>query len=242
MPQTTFNIALEPCTNIEEAYRVLKTNLQYYGLKQKLKKLVVTSSGYGEGKTSTCINLCISFARSGQKVLLLDADLHKPMLVKHLGSNNFLGLTNYLTGNATLDEIINSTNLENFYFIPCGPKPPSSVDIISTERFLDLLKILEESFDMIIIDSPSVGKHIDAAIIGAASDGALLVIKSNHLDYRHAKTAKAQLEQVGARIVGVVLNKMDKSYYRLYTNHYDDHGLVRKFRKGWFKKFKVSGR
>lgn len=242
MSEVIFKVKHDLCTNIEEAYRVLKTNIQYYGMKSKIKKLVITSCGHGEGKTSTAINLCISFAKSGQKVLLLDADLHKPMLIKHLGCNNFLGLTNYISGNASLEEIINATDLENFYFIPCGPKPPNSIDIVSSAKFPELLKLLEQRFDMVIIDSPSVGKHIDAAIMSVEADGALLVIKSNQLDYRHANNAKNQLEKVGANIIGVVLNKMGKSYYRLYTNHFDDHGLIKKFRSGWFKKFRVSGR
>lgn len=242
LSNVTFKVRHESNTSVEEAYRVLKTNLEYYGLERNLKKIVITSSGHGEGKTSTAINLGISFAKSGQKVLLIDADLQKPMLVKHLGSENFLGLTNYISGNASIEEIINPTDLENFSFIPCGPKPPNSVDIISSARFSELLKTAEQGFDRVIIDSPSAGKHIDAAIIAALTDGAIFVIKSNQLDYRHAKTARDQLEKLGGKIIGVVLNKMDRNYYKIYTNHFDDHGLARKFRKGWFRKFKGTGR
>ena len=237
MSHSPYTIHLNYGSNIEEAYRVLKTNIQYYGFNHKMKKIVVTSSGLGEGKTSTVINLCISFAQSGTRVLLIDADLHKPMLVKHLGSNSFIGITNYVSGNATLDEIINSTNLENFYFITCGPKPQISADILSSKKFAELLEQVEASFDLIVIDSPSLGKHIDAAILASQADGTLIVIAANQTDYRNVITVKEQLEKVGANIIGVVLNKMDKKYYRLYTNHYSDHGIDKKFSNGWFKKF-----
>lgn len=238
MSNSIYKVHLDYGVNVEEAFRVLKTNIEYFSLDRKIKSIAVTSSGHGEGKTSIAINLCISFSKSGSKVLLIDADLHKPMLIKHLGSNNFIGLTNYISGNATLEEIINDTNLENFQFITCGPKPLNSADILSSSKFTELLKNLEEVFDIIIIDSPSLGKHIDAAILAAKVDGTLIVVKSNTSDYRNVKTAKEQLTKVGAKIIGVVLNKMDKQYYKIYTNHYIDHGTAKKFRNGWFNKFK----
>lgn len=231
------DIHLKYGPNIEEAYRVLKTNLQYYGIDRKIKKIVVTSSGHGEGKTSTAINLCISFAQSGVRVLLIDADLQKPMLIKHLGSNSFIGLTNYISGNATIEEIINSSDLENFYYITCGPKPMQSADILSSKKFAELLEFVQSSFDLVVIDSPSLGKHIDAAILASQADGTLIVVKANQTDYRNVITAREQLEKVGAKIIGIVLNKMDKKYYRVYTNHYRDHGTDKKFSNGWFNKF-----
>lgn len=238
MSNSVYNVHLDHGPNVDEAFRVLKTNIQYYGMDRRIKRILVTSSGHGDGKTSTAINLCISFAKSGSKVLLIDADLYKPMLIKHLGSNNFVGITNYISDNATLEEIINNTNLENFFFMTCGPKPIDSADILSSEKFAELLKSVDERFDIIIIDSPSLGKHIDAAILATQVDGTLLVIKSNYSDYRNVKTAKEQLEKVGAKIIGVVLNKIDKKYYKIYTNHYLDHGIVKKFNDGWFKKFR----
>jgi protein-tyrosine kinase len=237
MSDSIYKVHLQNGSNVDEAFRVLKTNIQYYGIDKRIKRIVVTSSGHEEGKTSIAINLCISFAQSGTKVLLIDADMHKPMLIKHLGSNNFIGITNYLSGNATLEEIINQTTLENFSFVTCGPKPLNSADMLSSEKFGELLNKVDKLFDIIIIDSPSLGKHIDAAILATQADGALLVIKSNYTDYRNVKIAKEQLDKVGAKIIGVVLNKMDKRYYKIYTNHYIDHGTVKKFKSGWFKKF-----
>lgn len=242
MSEVTFKVHNQMNEHADEAYRVLKTNIQYYGFERKLKKILVTSSGHGEGKTSTAINLCISFAKSGLKVLLLDADLHKPMVVKHFGNRSFIGLTNYISGKAVLEEIINSTDMENFFYIPCGPKPTNPEDILSSSRFSQMLDELEKSFDIIIIDSPSIGKYVDAALLAGQADGVLLVLKVNHVDSRRAKTAKDRLEQLGGKIFGVVLNKMDKGYYKLYTNHYDDHGFAKKIRKGWFKKYQRAGR
>lgn len=237
MPNNTYNVHLNYNPSIEEAYLVLRTNLQYQGMEHKIKKILVTSSGLGEGKTSTAINLCISFAQAGTKVLLLDADLHKPMLVKHLGSDSFVGITNYVSGNVPLDEIIQSTNLENFYFITCGPKPTKSPDVLSSKRFAELIEQLEKDFDLIVIDSPPLGKHIDAAILATYADHTLLVVRSGSTDYRNVLTAKEQLEKVGSKSLGIVLNRMDKKYYKIYTNHYKDHGTSKKFSSGWFKKF-----
>ncbi len=237
MSNLTYNIHLYQNPNIEEAYTVLRTNLQYQGIDRKIKKVLVTSSGLGEGKTSTAINLCISFAQAGTRVLLIDADLHKPMLIKHLGSNSFIGITNYISGNAEIDEIISSTNLDNFYFITCGPKPTKSADILSSRKFAELLEKVEDSFDLIVIDSPPLGKHIDAAILASLSDYVLLVVRSNATDYRNVATAKDQLEKVGVKDIGIVLNKVDKKYYKIYTNHYNSHGTSKKFSNGWFKKF-----
>ncbi len=239
MSNLTYNINLYHNPNIEEAYTVLRTNLQYQGIERKIKKVLVTSSGLGEGKTSTAINLCISFAQAGTRVLLIDADLHKPMLIKHLGSNSFIGITNYVSGNAQIDEIISSTNLDNLFFITCGPKPTKSADILSSKKFAELLDQVEDSFDLIVIDSPPLGKHIDAAILASLVDYALLVVKSNSTDYRNVATAKDQLEMVGMKDIGIVLNKMDKKYYKIYTNHYKSHGTSKKFSNGWFKSFKL---
>lgn len=237
-----YNVHEKHGSHVSEAYRVLKTNLQYYGLNNKMKKLTITSSSEGEGKTSTAINLAISFAKSGARVLVLDADLHKSMLVKKLGSNNSMGLTNFLSGNCSLEEIINPTNMNNFYFIPCGPKPPNPAELIASKLFEELLIELETQFDLIIIDAPPIGNAIDAAIIAAKSDGTLMVIKAGAVNHKTAQMVKEQIEKVGAIFLGVVLNDLKEDYYKIYSSHFQDHGHTSTaFKKGWFKKFKGTG-
>ncbi|MFZ5986939.1 MAG: CpsD/CapB family tyrosine-protein kinase [Bacillota bacterium] len=238
MTETIYKVHDDLSSHADESYMVLKTNLQYYSLSKEIKKLVITSTGYNEGKTTTAINLGISYAKSGLKVVLIDADLHKPMLVKRLGNNNLTGLTNYISSHASLEEIINITTLENFYFISCGPKPPKPSEVLSSNRFTELMELLETQFDMIIIDTPPLGKYIDAAILAPKADGTLLVIKANYFDSKRINNAKSKLDKVNANILGVVLNNLDKRYYKFYSNHYDDHGLAKKFKEGWFKKYK----
>ncbi|MCX7920945.1 MAG: CpsD/CapB family tyrosine-protein kinase [Clostridia bacterium] len=235
-----YNVRESLNTPVEEAYRVLRTNIQFCGFDKKIKTLTITSCTHGEGKTTTAINLALSMAKSGMKVLLVDADLRKPMLMKHLGSNNFTGLSNLISGNSNFDEVTNATNVKNFYFIACGPKPPNPAEIIGSANFTDFLKQAEEQFDVVIIDSPPLGSVIDCAIIAAQTDGTLIVIESNAVEYRNAQRVKEQLEKANARILGVVLNKVEKSDYRNYYSNYSDFGSNKKINKSWFKKLKKS--
>lgn len=223
---------------VEEAYKVLRTNIQFCNFNKGIKTMAITSCNPGEGKTTTAINLAISMAKSGMKVLLIDADLRKPMLMKHLGGNNDVGLSNLISGYSTTEEVINSTDVDNLYFIACGPKPPNPAELIGSSRFGELLKEAERKFDMVIIDTPPLGSVIDCAIISAQTDGTLIVIESKAIDYQNAQRVKEQLERANARILGVVLNKVSKSDYKNYYSYYNYYGRARKFDLGFFKKLK----
>lgn len=219
----------------EEAYRVLMANLNFYGLNKAIKTVAITSYSHSEGKTTTCINLSISMAKSGLNVLYIDADMRKPMLMKSLGNNDFEGLSNYLSGYTDIKDIIHSTDINGFSYIPCGAKPLNPVELLNTERFDAFLKAVQQQFDMIVIDTPPLGSVIDSSIIAAKTDGVLIVIKPNTVKYRNAIMLKEQLEKSNTKILGVVLNGVNKRAYRDYYNNYDYYGSKRKYAKVWLK-------
>lgn len=223
---------------VEEAYKVLRTNIQFTGVDKQIKTITIASYNPQEGKTTISINLAISMARAGLKVLLVDADLRKPMTMKRLGSAVNTGLSNYIAGYATIEDVLNRTNVENLYYIACGPKPTNPSELIASYAFTNFLKLMEEQFDMIIIDTPPLGSVIDCAIVAAQTDGTLLVIGANEIEYQNAKSMKEQLEKVNANILGVILNKLDKGVYRNYCNYNNLYSKEKQMNKNWFKSMK----
>ena len=242
MTATVFNLEEISNNPVIEAYRVLRTNLQFCSYDENIKTITITSCSPKDGKTTTSINLGISIAKSGRKVLLVDADLRKPMLLKHLGGNSQIGLSNYISGNISIDDIINSTNIEGFSFVPCGPKPPNPAELLGSSRFQNFLKTVKGLFDVVIIDSPPLGSIIDSALIASQTDGTIIVIKSNVTDFNSAIRVKDQLNKANVKILGVVLNKVQKSSYKSYHNHYNYFGSANQINKSRFKKLEKSKR
>lgn len=205
----------------EEAYRVLRANIQFCGFKEKIRTVAITSCNPGEGKSTTSLNLAASMAKIGMKVLLLEADLRKPSLAKQLGAEGAIGLTTYISGAAELDDIIRETDVKNLYFVVCGPKPPNPAELLESEQFAGLLQKVRERFDIVILDTPPLGSVIDCAIVAAQVDGVLIVVEPKAVEYRNAKRVKEQLEKANARVLGVVLNKVHKRDYRNYHTYYN---------------------
>lgn len=224
----------------EEAYRILRANLDFYGMVKSLKTVTITSYGPNEGKTTTCINLSISITKLDKKVLYVDADMRKPMLMKNFGSSDLKGLSNYLSGHSELKDIIHGTDINGFFYIPCGAKPFNATELLNTKRFDTLLNDVRNQFDMVIIDTPPLGSVIDAASIAAKTDGTLIVIKPGSVKYKNGLMMKEQLQKANARILGVVLNGVDRINYREYYGSYDYYGSKRKYAKAWFKNLKGS--
>lgn len=231
---------------VEEAFKVLRTNIQFCSPEKRIKSLTVVSSNPREGKTSISINLAISIARSGTKVLLVDADLRKPMLIKRLGGKDFIGLSTFLNGDASLAEIICNTSIENLSYISCGPKPHNPSELIGSAVFATFIKTLEEIYDMVIIDTSTLGSVIDSAIIASQTDGTVIVIASRTVPVEKAKRLKEQLENANASILGVVLNKVNKRDYKAYKSdfnnfyYFNNFGDTGKYEKGKFKKLKKN--
>lgn len=204
----------------EEAYKVLRTNIQFCALDGNLKTIAMTIAHANEGKTTTCINLAVSVANDSKKVLYVDADMRKSIHVRDINNSATKGLSNYLSHMAEFDEIVKVTNIENLYMVSCGVRPPNAAELLGTNRFKEFLQEAADKFDFVIIDTPPLGSVIDCAIIASHTDGVVLVVKRKTADYHKILRVKQQLEKVNARILGVVLNKIDKGDYKYYYKYY----------------------
>jgi capsular exopolysaccharide synthesis family protein len=222
MEKITFEKREELDFRANEAYKTLRTNIQFSG--DDIKVIALTSCTPNEGKSSVSFNLAISFAESGKRVILIDADLRKSVLVGRykVGAID-IGLTHYLSGQVELQEVIFDTDIDNLNIIFSGPIAPNPSELLGNENFTDMIKKLQEEYDYIIVDTPPLGSVIDSAIVAKVMDGAILVIENNAISYHFAQNVKKQLEKSNSKILGVVLNKvnMEKNgYYGRYYGKY----------------------
>ena len=210
-----------------EAINSLKTNLKFAG--NNIKTVAFTSCSPNEGKSTTCFDLAKAFADAGSKVLLIDADMRKTVMLQRYRIDNegqkVGGLTHYLSGQASLEEIVNSTNIKNLYMILAGPLSPNPAELLSGSRIDDLLKACRNVFDMVIIDTPPLGAVIDAAIIAPKCDGVVIITEANATSARVAIGVKKQLEMTGCKILGCVLNKVPSSgnAYKYKYRYYGEY-------------------
>lgn len=204
-----------------EAIKSLRTNLQFCGSDKKA--IVFTSCTQNEGKTRTILNLGIALSEIGKKVLLLDADLRKSVLLGRCHTTTPVkGLTHFLSKQEVLKDVICTTNVPNFDIIFAGPVPPNPAELLSQKYFGMMLETLRNYYDYILIDSPPLGNVIDSAVIASHCDGSIFIIESGWNSYRFAQDTKAQLEKTGCPILGVVLNKVDvhnQKYYGKYGKY-----------------------
>lgn len=190
-----------------ESYKTLRTNLLYI---KDLKVISITSASPNEGKTVTAFNLARSLALLGDRVLLVDCDLRRSSLQNFLSINKEIyGVSEILTNQ--MEGKIHATDVENFFVLLSGKKPPNPSEILSGQVFDKLLGILKEKFDYVIIDTPPISVATDAAIIGRLVDGVVLVARNDFTQKKIIKRAKIDLERNGSRIVGVVLNRVKKN-------------------------------
>lgn len=205
----------------EEAIKTLRTNIQFCG--SSLKTILFTSTVSGEGKSATTVAVASSLGSIGKKVLLVDADIRKSVLVKrHEISGRPNGLSQYLSGQKKLGEVIYHTNMENVDMILAGPYSPNPAELLEEKLFTSLLEYARGEFDYIMIDTPPMASLIDGAIVARQCDGAVMVIESGAISYKVEQRVKAQLEKSGCRILGVVLNKVDvtaQGYYGAYGKY-----------------------
>lgn len=198
----------------------MRTNIQFSAIDEDLKIIMVTSAGQGEGKSTTTINLAVAYAQAEKKVLIIDADLRKPTLHHSFQVANRQGLTNVLTGQSELSSVIVSSELNNLDLIPSGPIPPNPSEILASRRMTTLLEQLSDEYDMILIDSPPTLAVTDSQVIATRCDGVILVIDQGKVKREVALKAKANLEHVKARILGVVLNNVNRDNGDVYYYYY----------------------
>jgi non-specific protein-tyrosine kinase len=209
----------EPRSPISEAYRTLRTNLDFAGLDQALETLVVTSAGVGEGKSTTLANLAVVSAQAGRKVILVDADLRRPTLHQTFGLDNETGLTTVMMDEAALaSPPLRDTKIEGLSVLTSGPLPPNPADLMGSRRMEEVITALSEQADQILFDTPPVVAVTDAAVLATKVDGVLLVISAGKTRREYARTAVQRLEQINARLVGTVLTNVQlgagfKGYY-----------------------------
>lgn len=211
-----------------ESYKALRTNIQFCG--NDVKVIGVTSCVPNEGKSSVCMNLAISMAESGKRVLLIDADLRKSVLLgRYKIRENVKGLSHFLSGQAGSEEILCDTDVKNLHVIFAGQVPPNPAELLGKRYFKETLAVLRELYDYIIIDNAPLGRVIDAAIVAQECDGMVMVIAANNTSYKMAQRVSEQLQKTGCTLLGAVLNKVDTSknngyYGQYYGGYYGSYG------------------
>jgi capsular exopolysaccharide synthesis family protein len=210
-----------PSSHMAESFRSLRTSVLLSTAPRPPQTLLVTSAQMGEGKTSTALNLAIAFSQRGGTVLIIDADLRRPNVAKTLGVGNEKGLSSFLTGAHTLqDVLIQSQRVKNLWVLPAGPRPPDPAELLSSHMMGATLKGLSKHFTQIIIDSPPVLAVTDGVVLSALVDGVILVV-ANGVTARGALARTHRiLENARARVLGIVLNKVDVRYDRYYGSYY----------------------
>ena len=218
-------ILSNPRSSVAECSRTIRTNLFFMSPENPAHTIVVTSSSPQEGKSTVAINLSIAIAQSGKRTLLVDADMRRPRLHKSFSVSNENGLSNLIIGNQGLQECVKSSGVSDLDILPCGPIPPNPAELLHTEHFRKVLVELQEHYDQIIFDSPPVNPVTDAMILGSILDGIVFVTHAGKTRIPSAQQSKRRLEDVGGRILGVVLNNVDleggsRSGYYDYQYYY----------------------
>jgi capsular exopolysaccharide synthesis family protein len=207
--QSELTAVSEPRSPISEAYRALRTNLDFASLDQSLTTLAVTSAGVGEGKSTTLANLAVVSAQAGRRVVVVDADLRRPTLHKLFDLNNEIGLTTMMMDDAALaSPPLQSTGVDNLSVLPSGSLPPNPAEVIGSKRMEEVIAALVKDADQVIFDTPPVLAVTDAAVLATMVDGVLLVISAGKTRREYARNAVQRLQQVEARLVGTVLTNV----------------------------------
>lgn len=206
-----------------EAYRILRTNIEFNRKNPDDNCITVVSGGAGEGKSTTLCNLAYVCAQGGYSTLIIDADLRRPRLHTFFDINNSVGLTNYLTTDLALEDVILQTPVENLYFMPSGLVPSDAAGILNSSRMSELIADVKQRFDLVLIDSPPILGVSDAAVISSEADQTMIVIQHRKLPRNMLMRVKQAVENVGGDIIGVVLNNVDvrsDNQYQYYTSYY----------------------
>ena len=198
-------VQIAPRSPRAEAFRQLRTNLQFVDVDAGQKVIVITSSVPSEGKTTTTVNLALALADAGVRVLLVEGDLRRPRVSEYLGIVGDVGLTNLLVGSVDVEDAVQQVGESGLNVIASGPAPPNPSELLQSQAMTDLVAKLRQRADIVLVDSPPLLPVADAAILSTHADGAILVTRHGHTKTDQIRQAVANLEQVGGRLLGTVL-------------------------------------
>ena len=217
---------------VSEAYRAIRTNLQFAGAGKQLKTLVFTSAVPSEGKSTTVANLAIVMGQDDKHILLIDCDMRKPVAHRNFGLLN-RGLSNCFAEDLPLKEVIQADVFPNLDVVTSGPVPPNPAELLGSKKMKALLQEAAEAYDYVFLDMPPVLAVTDAVLMSSQVDGTVLVLGSGDISPDEGKQAQSVLEKVHANILGVILNKVPqhhKSGYYYYYYYDEDHHKKRRRR------------
>lgn len=204
---------------LQEAYKTLRTNIRFFLRGNGCKKICITSSNSGEGKSITLLNLAISFAETGKKVLLVDADLRRPAVARLLGEKATPGLSNILAELCNEDEAVRRELYPNLDVIFSGDVPPNPSELLSSERMQTFVENMSVRYDYILVDTPPVNVVSDSCVVANLMDGVLLLARQGRTRKDSVKKAVAHLQLTGANILGYVLNGVDTGNSVYYSSY-----------------------
>lgn len=212
---------IQPNSGASEAIRLLRANLSFAGVDHDIRSITITSSVEGEGKSTTAANLAVALATSGKAVALVDADLRKPTLHRIFGIQNGRGVSTFIANHSeTIESVAERVALPGLTFISCGPIPPNPSEMLASPRFQQLIELLSSEYDMVIVDSPPVLKASDALMVGSVTDGVLLITQHGRTRIDSVTNSTAQIHHSGTRLIGVVVNRVDKTSSNYYGGGY----------------------
>jgi capsular exopolysaccharide synthesis family protein len=228
-PDRDLTVFKDPTCLAAEACRSIRTNMLFISVQKEFSLFSVTSPGPQDGKTTVAINLAITMAQAGGRVLLIDTDLRRPRIHRSFGLKTDKGISSVIAGDLSLKDVIHKSEVPNLDVLPCGPMPPNPAELLHTEKFRQILAECRGGYDRVILDSPPIGPVTDPAIIGGVTDGVVLVLRAGHTTREATQFARRQLADAGARILGLVINQTDRKgsgygygygYYASYGRYY----------------------
>jgi len=218
----------------KEAYKILRTNLQFFFINKSNRTIIISSANSNEGKSTTALNLSITMADAGSKVLLIDTDLRRPSVHKMLEISSMPGLTNVLGGLTNPEEAIRHTKYAGLDVITSGPLPPNPAELLSSTYMEQLLEYCNEQYDYVFIDTSPLAIVTDAMVIEKLTAGVVLVVSLGKTTYEMLNQAKQNLDLLDARIIGIVLNeatveRKSYSYYKSGGRNYSKYSYYGNF-------------
>jgi capsular exopolysaccharide synthesis family protein len=233
-----------PKSPVSEAYRSLRTNIQFADIDKPKRVILMTSTTSKEGKSTTAVNLAVTLAQTGSRVLLVDSDLRRPNIHNFFGFDKTYGLTNVLIGSLALDDVIKPTEVDKLDVITAGDIPPNPAELVSSEKMRKFIEDVRARYEYVILDSPPAIAVTDAAVLATRVDGTLMVVSSGTVNRKEVLRAVGLIKNVRSSILGVVLNGLDVKkiygsyyYYFHYYQYYYYYGSESKKHK---KKVRVN--